>query len=80
VDYGGAISALTLGPLGFFNLCDELTSTETDQFLQRLAKTKEQWQVGQASLSIRIYQYFIKTRQTTAASATIDDKQQWQRI
>ena len=57
---------------------DELTSTDADQFLQRLAKTKENWQVDQASLSIRIYQYFIKTRQTATIPATIDDKQQWQ--
>ncbi len=59
---------------------DELTSTETNLFLRRLAKTKEHWQVDQAALSIRIYQYFIKTRKTAVHAVSIDDKQQWQYV
>ncbi len=57
---------------------DELTSAEIDQFVQRLAKIKEQWQIDQAMLSIRIYQYFIKTRHAPVNAATVDDKHQWQ--
>ncbi len=57
---------------------DELTANETDSYIQRLARTKEQWQVDQATLSIRIYQYFIKTRRKPDNPASIDDKQQWQ--
>ena len=59
---------------------DELTSTETDHFLKRLSKSKEQWQVDQATLAIQIYQYFIKTRHSPDPVTTIDDKQQWRYV
>lgn len=59
---------------------DDLTPTEVDHFLKRLSKTKEQWQVDQAALSIRIYRYFIKTRNSVAHRATVDDKQQWRYV
>lgn len=56
---------------------DELTSTEIDRFINRLSKTKEQWQVEQAALSVKIYQYFVKSKQRPAHQAYTDDKQQW---
>jgi integron integrase len=62
------------------NFGDELTSTDTEHFLSRISKTKEHWQVDQAALSIRIYQYFIKTRKSADRPASIDEKQQWQYV
>jgi hypothetical protein len=61
-------------------LGEELTSAEIDHFLGKLSKTKQEWQVDQAALSIKIYQYFNKTRHTQSHFATIDGKQQWQYV
>ncbi|MFW9917439.1 MAG: integron integrase [Candidatus Thorarchaeota archaeon] len=56
---------------------DELTSTEIDHFLSKLSKTKEEWQVQQAALSIKIYQYYVKTKQAPIQSDSADDRAQW---
>lgn len=56
---------------------DELTSSQIDQFLNKLSKTKEQWQVDQAALSIRLYQYYVKSKSRPIYHETVDDKQQW---
>ncbi len=56
---------------------DELTSSQIDQFLNKLSKTKEQWQVDQAALSIRIYQYHAKSKSRPIRHDTVDHKHQW---
>lgn len=55
----------------------ELSTAQVDQFLNKLSKTREQWQVEQAALAIRIYQYFVKNKQQPASFDAVDDKQQW---
>jgi integrase len=56
---------------------DELSSQEIELFLEKLSKTKEDWQVQQAALAIRIYQYYAKTRSSPIRYDAIDDKTQW---
>jgi integron integrase len=56
---------------------DELSSKEIELFLEKLSKTKEEWQVQQAAYAIRIYQYYAKTKRSSIQFDSIDDKAQW---
>lgn len=59
---------------------DELTSSQMNQYLNKLSKTKEQWQVDQAALALRIYQYYVKAQSRPHHQETVDDKQQWRYV
>ena len=65
----------------FFNKkpTDNFTSEEIDQFLEYLTKRKEEWQVDQASESIRIYQFFksLKNQPETIKNKDSDTKKRY---
>ena len=68
--------------LNFFNKkpTDNFTSEEIDQFLKYLTKRKEEWQVNQASESIRIYQFYKTRKNRPENIKNKDSDSQWKAV
>lgn len=68
--------------LNFFNKkpTDNFTSEEIDQFLTYLTKRKEDWQVDQASESIRIYQFYKTRKNQPETIKNKDSGTQWKSV
>lgn len=59
------------------NFGDELSSKEIQDFLKKLSKKKEDWQVQQAAEAIRIYQFFSKSKTEYNNKEPINNDDQW---
>ncbi len=68
--------------LNFFNKkpSDNFTSDEIARFLKYLTKRKEEWQVSQASESIRIYQFYQTHKNNPATTKNNDSSTQWKAV
>ena len=61
-------------------LCDDVSHEEIDGFLRHLMKSREDWQVRQASEAIRLYIYYNRRKCQSKADADIDSDTQWKGI
>jgi integron integrase len=68
--------------LNFFNKkpSDNFNSEEIDQFLKYLTKRKEEWQVNQATESIRIYQFYKTNKHSPETIKKEDSDSQWKAV
>jgi len=56
---------------------DPVTQEEIDRFLNQLSKHREEWQVKQASLAIRLYQYYKERKNTEKGREGLELNAQW---
>jgi len=62
------------------NPADSITTEDIELYLKHLSKSREEWQVEQASEAIRLFQYY-KNRKNTAHSKTgLEASAQWKSV
>lgn len=54
-----------------------LSSDQKGQFLSRMGKNHEDWQVKQADIALRLYDYFLSRREMETSKASSADSLQW---
>lgn len=54
-----------------------LSGGEVDKFLRHLARSCEEWQVGQAKEAITLYAYFLKSKETAGIERSADADVLW---
>lgn len=54
-----------------------LSSDQKDQFLSQMAKNHEDWQVNQADIALRLYDYFLSRKEMETSKASTADSLQW---
>jgi len=62
------------------SLSDDVSSEEIDGFLGHLMKSREDWQVSQASEAIRLYICYNRRKCQSKADADIDSDTQWKGV
>jgi len=56
---------------------ERLSSDQKGQFLSRMAKNHEDWQVKQADTALRLYDYFLSRKEMQASKASSADGLEW---
>jgi hypothetical protein len=69
----------------FYDFCDkplynEVSADEIDAFLKHLARSREEWQVNQASEAIQLFIYFNRREYQGQAKADLDSNTQWKAV
>ena len=57
-----------------------LTNEQSAEFLSRLAKKHEDWQVQQADRALRLYGYFLARKQGSEDGPSVDKQGDWKDI
>lgn len=57
-----------------------LTNEQTAEFLSRLAKKHEDWQVQQADRALKLYDYFLSRGQRSEDGALVNNQENWKEI
>ncbi|MDQ7786068.1 MAG: site-specific integrase [Thermodesulfovibrionales bacterium] len=57
-----------------------LTNEQTAEFLSRLTKKHEDWQVQQADRALRLYGYFLTRKQISEGEPSVDNQGDWKEI
>ena len=57
-----------------------LTNEQTAEFLSRLAKKHEDWQVQQADRALKLYGYFLARKQRSEDGPSVDNQGDWKEI
>ncbi len=57
-----------------------LTNEQNAEFLSRLAKKHEDWQVQQADRALRLYGYFLTRKQTSEDEPSVNNQGDWKEI
>jgi integron integrase len=56
---------------------DTITQKEIDSYLKHLSKSRETWQIDQASQAIKLYQFFETRKVSAATRKTLGNDAQW---
>ena len=59
---------------------DSITEEEIERYLKHLSKSREEWQVRQASEAINLYQFFKNRKNTEHSKAGLEESAQWKSV